>query len=142
MHMVQLMPLPLHHICFSKIQNGLSLWYQPRPVRLQTQLNCLVVTSHSHADFKLKTNQSRPAVLLDTLKIWPYSGFQSGFPLCHHGMRNLVLLLLSQQSPGILPPLICASRNGRSRCFPMSSAINGHLAATTHNSAYWLQQQR
>jgi len=28
LHMVQLMPLPPHHICFSKIQNGLSFWYQ------------------------------------------------------------------------------------------------------------------
>jgi len=29
-HMVQLMPLPLppHHLCFSKIQHGLSIWYR------------------------------------------------------------------------------------------------------------------
>ena len=27
-HMVQLIPLPPHHLCFSKIQNGLSFWYQ------------------------------------------------------------------------------------------------------------------
>ena len=27
LHMVQLMPLPPDHLCFSKIQNGLSLWY-------------------------------------------------------------------------------------------------------------------
>ena len=27
LHMVQLMPLPPHHVCFSKIQNGLSFWY-------------------------------------------------------------------------------------------------------------------
>ena len=26
LHMVQLMPLPLHYVCFSKIQNGLSFW--------------------------------------------------------------------------------------------------------------------
>jgi len=26
-HMVQLMPLQPHHLCFSKIQNGLSFWY-------------------------------------------------------------------------------------------------------------------
>ena len=25
LHMVQLMPLPPHHVCFSKIQNGLPL---------------------------------------------------------------------------------------------------------------------
>jgi len=28
LHMVQLMPLPPHHVCFSKIQNDLSFWYQ------------------------------------------------------------------------------------------------------------------
>ena len=28
LHMVQLMPLPPHHVCFSKIQNGLSFWYR------------------------------------------------------------------------------------------------------------------
>jgi len=28
LHMVQLMPLPPHHVCFSKIQNGLSFRYQ------------------------------------------------------------------------------------------------------------------
>ena len=27
LHMVQLMPLPPHHLCFSKIQNGLAFWY-------------------------------------------------------------------------------------------------------------------
>ena len=27
LHMVQLMPKPPHHLCFSKIQNGLSFWY-------------------------------------------------------------------------------------------------------------------
>ena len=29
LHMVQLMPLPCHHLYFSKIQNGLSFWYRP-----------------------------------------------------------------------------------------------------------------
>ena len=28
LHMVQLMPLPPHHVCFSKNQNGLSFWYR------------------------------------------------------------------------------------------------------------------
>ena len=28
LHMVQLMPLPLHHLCFSKTQNGLVFWYR------------------------------------------------------------------------------------------------------------------
>jgi len=28
LHMVQLMPLPPHHLCFRKSWNGLSLWYQ------------------------------------------------------------------------------------------------------------------
>ena len=27
LHTVQLMLLPFHHLCFSKIQNGLSIWY-------------------------------------------------------------------------------------------------------------------
>ena len=29
LHMVQLMPLPPRHLCFSKIQNGLSMLYWP-----------------------------------------------------------------------------------------------------------------
>ena len=28
LHMVQLMPVPPHHLCFSKIQNALSFWYR------------------------------------------------------------------------------------------------------------------
>ena len=28
LHMVQLIPLPAHHVCFRKIQNGLSFWYR------------------------------------------------------------------------------------------------------------------
>ena len=28
LHMVHVMPLPPHHVCFSKIQNGLSFWYR------------------------------------------------------------------------------------------------------------------
>ena len=28
LHMVQLMPLPPHRLCFSKMQNGLSFWYR------------------------------------------------------------------------------------------------------------------
>ena len=32
--MVQLMPLPPHHLCFSKMQNGLSFWYWPTQIVL------------------------------------------------------------------------------------------------------------
>ena len=35
LHMVQLMPLPPHHLGFSKIQNGLSFWYRPTQVVLE-----------------------------------------------------------------------------------------------------------
>ena len=35
LHMVQLMPLPPHHLCYSKIQNGLSFWYRPTQVVLE-----------------------------------------------------------------------------------------------------------
>ena len=35
LHMVQLMPLSPHHLCFRKIQNGLSFWYQPIQVVLE-----------------------------------------------------------------------------------------------------------
>jgi len=35
LHMAQLMPLPPHHLCFSKIQNGLSFWYLPTQVVLE-----------------------------------------------------------------------------------------------------------
>ena len=33
--MIQLMPHPLHHLFFSKVQNDLSFWYQPNQVVLQ-----------------------------------------------------------------------------------------------------------
>ena len=33
--MVQLMPLPPHHLCFSKIQNRLSFWYRPTQIVLE-----------------------------------------------------------------------------------------------------------
>ena len=35
LHMVRLMPLPPHHLCFSKIQNSLSFWYRPTQVVLE-----------------------------------------------------------------------------------------------------------
>ena len=35
LHMVQLMPVPPHHLSFSKIQNGLSFWYWPTQVVLE-----------------------------------------------------------------------------------------------------------
>ena len=35
LHVAQLMPLPPHHLCFSKIQNGLSSWYRPTQVVLE-----------------------------------------------------------------------------------------------------------
>ena len=38
LHMVQLMSLPPHHLCFRKIQNGLSLWYMPTRVVLDKRL--------------------------------------------------------------------------------------------------------
>ena len=45
LHMVQLMPLPPHHLfCFSKIQNGLSFWYRPTQVVLEKRpLNVCVL---------------------------------------------------------------------------------------------------
>ena len=45
LHMVQLMPLPPDHLCFSKIQNGLSFWYRLTWVVLEKrQLNdCVYV---------------------------------------------------------------------------------------------------
>ena len=44
LHMVRLMPLPPHHLSFSKIQNGLS-WYQPTQIVLNKRpLNdCVIV---------------------------------------------------------------------------------------------------
>ena len=38
LHMVQLMPLPPNHLCFSKIQNSLSFWYRPTQVVLEKRL--------------------------------------------------------------------------------------------------------
>ena len=35
LHMVRLMPVPSHHLYLSKIQNGLSFWYQPTQVVLE-----------------------------------------------------------------------------------------------------------
>ena len=35
LHMIRLMPLPPRHLCFSKIQNGLSVWYRPTQVVLE-----------------------------------------------------------------------------------------------------------
>ena len=35
LHMVQLMSLPPHHLCFSKIQNVLFFWYQLTQVVLE-----------------------------------------------------------------------------------------------------------
>ena len=43
LHMVWLMPLPPHHLCFSKIQNGLSFWYQPTQVVLEKKVCVCVV---------------------------------------------------------------------------------------------------
>ena len=45
LHMVWLMPLQPHHLCFSKIQSGLSFWYQHTQVVLEKRpLNdCLCV---------------------------------------------------------------------------------------------------
>ena len=35
LHMVRLMPLPPDHLCFSKIQNGLSFWFRLTQVVLE-----------------------------------------------------------------------------------------------------------
>ena len=35
LHMVQLMPLPTHHLLLQQIQNGSSFWYQPTQVVLE-----------------------------------------------------------------------------------------------------------
>ena len=37
MHMVQLMPLPPHHLCFSKIQKFGVSWYRPTQVVLDKE---------------------------------------------------------------------------------------------------------
>ena len=34
-HIVQLMSLPPHRLCFNKIRNGLSFWHQPTQVVLE-----------------------------------------------------------------------------------------------------------
>jgi len=39
LHMVQLMPLPHHHLCFSKIQNGLLFCYQLTKLVLEKKAN-------------------------------------------------------------------------------------------------------
>ena len=48
LHMVQLVPLPPHHVGFSKIQSGLSFWYRPTQVVLEKRpLNdCVYVCVH------------------------------------------------------------------------------------------------
>ena len=45
LQMVWLMPLPPHHLCFNKIQNGLSFWYRPTQVVLEKRLlnDCMCV---------------------------------------------------------------------------------------------------
>ena len=35
LYMVQLMPLPPRHLCFSRIQNGISVWYPLTQVVLE-----------------------------------------------------------------------------------------------------------
>jgi len=52
LRMVQLMPLPPRHFCFSKIQNGLSFWYRPtrvvlekRPLTLQHASDYVILLS-------------------------------------------------------------------------------------------------
>ena len=55
LHMVRLMPLPPHHLCFSKIQNGLSFWYRPTQVVLEKRpLNdCVCVDISLEEIYKL-----------------------------------------------------------------------------------------
>ena len=44
LHMIQLMLLLPHHLCFSKIQKGLSFWYQPTQVVMEKRSVKLTVT--------------------------------------------------------------------------------------------------
>ena len=49
--MVRLMPLPPHHLCLSKIQNGLSFWYRPTQVVLEKKaVKRLCVCDFIHTD--------------------------------------------------------------------------------------------
>jgi len=67
LHMVQLMPLSPHHLCFSKIQNGLSFWYWPTQVVLEKKAVkrlcvCVfiinyTVTAESHGERILQISQ-------------------------------------------------------------------------------------
>ena len=43
LHMVQLMPLPLHHLCFSKFQNGLSFLYWPAQVVIEKAIKRMLL---------------------------------------------------------------------------------------------------
>ena len=50
LRMVRLLPLSPHHLCFSKIQNGLSFWYRPTQVLLEKRPlnNCVCVCFPDH----------------------------------------------------------------------------------------------
>ena len=48
LHMVQVMPLPPHHFCFSNIQNHLSFWYQLTQIVLKRRSNEFVVVVAVH----------------------------------------------------------------------------------------------
>ena len=51
LHMVQLMPLPPHHLLLRQIQNGLSFWYRPTQVVLVKKASkrlCVFDAVHGH----------------------------------------------------------------------------------------------
>ena len=72
LHMVWLMPLPPHRLCFSKIQNGLSFWYWPTQVVLEkTPLNdcvCVCVSRNqtSSLDYQSDMKLIKLSLLLPT----------------------------------------------------------------------------
>jgi len=43
-YMVQLMPLPPHHLCFNKIQNGLTFWYRLTQVVLEKAIKRVLLS--------------------------------------------------------------------------------------------------
>ena len=63
MHIVQLVPLPPHHLCFNKFQNGLSFWY--RPTRLSWKkaikrvLLLLYLCMHGWVSFRVCCTDSK-----------------------------------------------------------------------------------
>ena len=67
LHMVQLMPLPPHHVFFSKIHNGFSFWYRLTRVVPDKGRKTVVVVVGS--DIDISTRSSLNAVLLNLAQI-------------------------------------------------------------------------